>query len=66
MNILDHISESFEKFFVLLKFFGADADPDPGSGNLFDPEYGIRDGKKFGSGINTSFNASFVHISHQV
>jgi hypothetical protein len=33
----------------ILKFL--DADVDPGSGNLFDPESGIRD-KKFGSGIN--------------
>ncbi len=41
-----------KQFFGLLKFFDADADPDPGSGNLFDPEYGIRDGKKFGSGRN--------------
>ncbi len=33
------------KKFWLLKFFDADADPDPGSDNLFDPECGIRDGK---------------------
>jgi hypothetical protein len=45
MNIPDHISESLETIFgvKLLKFF--DADADPGSGNLFDPGSGIRDGK---------------------
>ncbi len=45
MNILDHISESLEPIFwvKMLKFF--DADPDAGSGNLFDPGAGIRDGK---------------------
>jgi hypothetical protein len=43
MNIFDHISESLETFFwiKILKFFDADADPDPGSGNLFDPGSGI-------------------------
>ncbi len=48
MNIPDHISESLETIFgvKILKFF--DADPDLGSGNLFDPEW-----KKLGSGINT-------------
>jgi hypothetical protein len=37
MNILDYITESLEtNFWVkILEFF--DADPDPGSGNLFDP-----------------------------
>jgi hypothetical protein len=28
----------------ILKFFDADADPDPRSGNIFDPGSGIRDG----------------------
>jgi hypothetical protein len=37
MNIPDHISESSGKNFSGLKYFDADADPDPGSGNLFDP-----------------------------
>jgi len=43
MNIPDHIASSFGTIFgvKILKFF--DADPDPGSGNLFDP--GIRDRK---------------------
>jgi hypothetical protein len=43
VNILDHISESLEKNVCvkILKFF--DADPDLGSGNLFDPGFG--DGK---------------------
>jgi hypothetical protein len=53
MNILDQISKSLETIWVkILKFFGADADP--GSGNLFDPGSGIRDGKNTdpGSGIN--------------
>jgi hypothetical protein len=45
MNILDHISESLEKIFVLkiIKFF--DADQNPGSGILYDPESGIWNGK---------------------
>jgi hypothetical protein len=44
MNIPDHISESLESIFRVktLKFFDVDADPDPGSGNLFDPGSGIR------------------------
>jgi hypothetical protein len=41
MNLLDHISESLETIFgvkiKILKCFDADADPDPGSGILFDP-----------------------------
>jgi hypothetical protein len=43
-NIQDHISESIETIFwvKILKFFDADADPDPGSGNLFDPGSVIR------------------------
>jgi hypothetical protein len=46
MNLLNHISESLETIFWVnvLKFFHAV--PDPGSGNLFDPESGIRDGTK--------------------
>ncbi len=42
-----HISESLETIFwvKILKFFDADADPDPGYGNLFDSGSGIRDGK---------------------
>jgi hypothetical protein len=38
MNFLDHISESLETIFwvKILKFVDADADLDPGSGNLFD------------------------------
>jgi hypothetical protein len=46
-NIPDHIFESLERIFWLkiLKFFDADADPDPGSRNLFDPGSGIWDGK---------------------
>jgi hypothetical protein len=50
MTILDHISESLETSFwaKILKFF--DADPDPGSGNLFDPVSGIRGGKNLDPG----------------
>ncbi len=45
MNIPDHISESLETIFwvkipYLNKFFNADADADPGSGNLFNPGSG--------------------------
>ncbi len=38
----------------ILKFLDANADPDPGSGNLFDSGSGIRDGNNLdpGSGIN--------------
>jgi hypothetical protein len=37
MNIPDYIFESLETTFwvKILKFFDADADPDPGSGNFF-------------------------------
>jgi hypothetical protein len=56
MNSPDNISESLETIFCvkILKFFDADADPDPGSGKLFDPRSGIRVGKNSdpGSGIN--------------
>jgi hypothetical protein len=41
MNILDHFSESLETIFGV-KILIFDADPDPGSGNLFDPGSGIR------------------------
>jgi hypothetical protein len=43
MNISDHISESLENIFgvKILQFFDADAHPYPGSGNLFDPGFGI-------------------------
>ncbi len=43
MDITDHISESLETIFwvKILKFF--DADPDPGTGNLFDLVSWIRD-----------------------
>jgi hypothetical protein len=42
MNIPDHISESLETIFWIriLKFFDANPDPVPGSGNLFDPGSG--------------------------
>ncbi len=52
MNIFDHISESLETIFrvKILKFFDVDADPDSGSGNLFDPVSGIRDGKNLDPG----------------
>jgi hypothetical protein len=54
MNILDHISESLETIFWVKprKFF--DAEADPGSGSLFDPGFGVRDGKNSDprSGIN--------------
>jgi hypothetical protein len=54
MNIPDHNSESSETIFwvILLEFF--DADADPGSGNLFDPGFRIRDEKNSdpGSGMN--------------
>jgi hypothetical protein len=42
MNIPDHFFESLQTFFWVKIF---DADADPGSGNLFDPGYGIQDGK---------------------
>jgi hypothetical protein len=47
MNIRDPISESLETIYwvKILKFFDADADLDPGSGNLFYPGSGIRDDK---------------------
>jgi hypothetical protein len=51
MNIPDHIPESLETIFTILKFF--DVDPDPGSGiwNIFNP--GPLSGiEKFGSGIH--------------
>jgi hypothetical protein len=40
-------SESLETIFSIeiLKFFDADANQDPGPGNLFDPGSGIQDGK---------------------
>jgi hypothetical protein len=43
MNIPDHLSESLETIFwvKILKFVNADADPDPGSRNLFDPGPGF-------------------------
>ncbi len=43
INILDHISEISETIFwvKMLKFYDADADPDPGFGNLFDPGSGM-------------------------
>jgi hypothetical protein len=49
MKILDHISASLETIFwvKILQFVDADSDPDPGSGNLFDPISGM---EKFGSG----------------
>jgi hypothetical protein len=54
-NILDHVSESLEtnSLVQIFKFFYADADADPGAGNLFDPGSEIRNGKKsdLGSGI---------------
>jgi hypothetical protein len=45
INIPDHISESLETIFwvKISQFFYAD--PDPGSGNFFDPGSGIGDGK---------------------
>jgi hypothetical protein len=45
MNISDYISGSLETTFwvKILKFFDTDADPDPGSANLFDSGFGIRD-----------------------
>ncbi len=53
MNILDPDSESLEtnSLVQIFKFF--DADADPGTGNLFDPESEIRNGKNSdrGSGI---------------
>jgi hypothetical protein len=38
-----YISESLETFYFdkILKFFDADANPDPGSGNLIDPGSGM-------------------------
>jgi hypothetical protein len=47
MHIPDHISESLETIFwvKILKFFDADGDPNPGSGNLIDLGSGIEDGK---------------------
>jgi hypothetical protein len=42
LSIPDHISESLETIFwvKIPKFF--DSDPDPGSGNLFDPGSGMK------------------------
>jgi hypothetical protein len=57
MNILNHISESLETIFwvKILKFFNADADPEPGSVNLFDCGSGIRDGKNSDPGCLSDF-----------
>jgi hypothetical protein len=58
MNIPDHISESLETIFwvKIVKFFDADADVDPGSGNLFDPGIFLTQDPRWksdlGSGIN--------------
>jgi hypothetical protein len=54
MKISDHIFESLETIFLvkILKFFDTDAEPDPHSGNHFDPGSGIRDGKNSDPGIN--------------
>jgi hypothetical protein len=43
MNFPDHISESLKTVFwvKILNFFDPDADPDPGSGNHFDPGSGM-------------------------
>jgi hypothetical protein len=62
-NILDHICESLETIFwvKVLKFIDADADLDLGSGNLFDSESGIRDGKNSDPQVtvrNTGFERS--------
>jgi hypothetical protein len=54
MNVPDHIF--WVKLLIfgvkILEFLDADADLDPGSGNIFDPGSGIKDlgWKKFGSG----------------
>jgi hypothetical protein len=71
MHTPDHITESLETIFwvKILKFF--DVDADPGSGNLFDPGSGIRDGKNPdpGSGITRIRNTDqesqlrvYVHV----
>jgi hypothetical protein len=60
MNIQDHISESLE---IILKFFDADADPDLGFKNLFDPGSGIRD-KHLGSATLADFLAPYTWILH--
>jgi hypothetical protein len=67
MNTLDHISESLETIFCvkILKFFDANADADPESGNLLtlDPDPGW---KKFGSEIRDKHPGSatmFVNFS---
>jgi hypothetical protein len=43
MHIPDHKSESLETIFwvKILKFFDADGNPNPGSGNLLDPGSGM-------------------------
>jgi hypothetical protein len=41
MNIPDHISEVFETIFWVKMNKFVDAVADPGSGNLFDPGFGI-------------------------
>jgi hypothetical protein len=60
MNIPDHISESLETIFwvKIVKFFDADADADPGSGNLFDPGSGM----EIGSGIQDKHSGSATLI----
>jgi hypothetical protein len=47
MNISEHISESLETIFwvKILKYLDAEAEPDPGSGNIFDLGSGILDVK---------------------
>jgi hypothetical protein len=59
MNIPDHISESLETSFwvKIFKLFGAD--PDPGSGILFNPRSGIRDGT-FGTQNKHSGSATLL------
>jgi hypothetical protein len=43
INILEHISDSLKTIFrvKILEFLDADADPDPGFGNLFEPGSGM-------------------------
>ncbi len=64
INIPDHISESVEPIFRvnIHKFFDAGADPDPGSGNLFDPSSGIHYLVNFLPSLNSEYQLAVTCV----